>query len=84
MSPVSPVVQTEATVGIGLKKHTQSGNIHSIILDVHAVKQSMLKTLISILLTQARYKSHAHALTLVFDFYFLDNKEGSMLNTRAE
>ena len=39
------------------QKRTQSGNIQSIILDVHAVKQSAL-------------------LTLVFDFYFLDYKEG--------
>ena len=40
MSPVSSVFNTEATVIIGLKNHTQSGNIHSIILDVHAEKQS--------------------------------------------
>ena len=39
MSPVSSVFNTEATVIIGLKNHTQSGNIHSIILDVHAEKQ---------------------------------------------
>ena len=40
MSPVSPVFHTEATVSIGLKKHTQSKNIHSMKLDVHAEKQS--------------------------------------------
>ena len=37
MTPVSPAFHTEATVSIG---RIQSGNIHSIILDVHAVKQS--------------------------------------------
>ena len=48
MSPVSPVFDNEATVSIGLKnvleywthKRTRSGNIHSKILDIHAVKQS--------------------------------------------
>ena len=39
MSAVSPVFCTEATVSIGLKR-TQSGNINSLILDVHAMKQS--------------------------------------------
>ena len=34
MSPVSPVFHTIVTVSIGLKKHAQSGNIHSKILDV--------------------------------------------------
>ena len=35
MSPVSPVFLTEVT-----QKRAQSGNIHSIILDVHADNQS--------------------------------------------
>ena len=34
------VSYTKATVSIGLKKRTQNGNIHSIKLDVYAVKQS--------------------------------------------
>ena len=34
MSPVSPVFHTVVTVSIGIKKRTQSGNVHSIILDV--------------------------------------------------
>ena len=37
MSPDSPAFHTEVTVSIGLKKQTQSGNIHSIILDVGRV-----------------------------------------------
>ena len=43
MAPVSPVVHTEKNSEYWSQKRTQSGNIHSIILDVHAVKQSMLK-----------------------------------------
>ena len=40
MKPVSPVFHTEETVSIGLKKGTQSGNIHSTILDVYVGRQS--------------------------------------------
>ena len=45
MSPVSTIFHNEATVSIGLKNLLRVGtSIHSIILDVHAVKQSALKT----------------------------------------
>ena len=40
MKPVSPVFHTEETVSIGLKKGTQSGNIHSTILDVYVGRQT--------------------------------------------
>ena len=39
---------------IGLKKHTQSGNIHFIILDVHALKQNVLTTIEHLLLLHLR------------------------------
>ena len=55
MSPVFPVFLTEATVSIVLKKRTQSGNIHSIILEVHAVKQSSLIIIIVLFLYPRKY-----------------------------
>ena len=39
MSPLSAVFHTEVTVSIGLKNLSQSGNIHSTILDVYVVWQ---------------------------------------------
>ena len=68
---------TEATVSIGLKR-IQSGNIHTIVLDVNAVKQSALKlsfqfsqrkldknVMLSLLLPEnlSVVKTHIHVIT---------------------